>query len=345
MLLAVIFAAVVPQSAAPANVTHHVCLSRGLRWLPPQLKPYWWEPLPSSDAIDGFRGQCEDVAARRGCLHTSGGYGRLNNELLSFVNMIKDSISGGENQFLRLTPSAFIGDILAKHFPSGEDALRSWVCFADDPSTCNHTHDVGAGDAVHGLVEDPKHRARTMGSLHTANFAGAVASQIFLNANGKLRAAVDRFDAMHNLSCRGFVAAHLRNLEGQCTRRAQSAFTAKGPNIVVPDWKAYEAAGLGPADVCRMSDRLISYHNPRNKTLLILHDRQDEARVAELKQAHDVLVYEGEDGVLVDMLLALRADHFFGNPVSSLSAMIMLMRQAAVDSNSLRRPLEVDLIG
>ena len=61
---------------------------------------------------------------------------------------------------------------------------------------------------------------------------------------------------------------------------------------------------------------------------MLLHDRQDRARAAAITRKFGAKVYGGAHGHYVDVLLAIRATYFLGNPVSSFASNIAVTRWA-----------------
>ena len=60
--------------------------------------------------------------------------------------------------------------------------------------------------------------------------------------------------------------------------------------------------------------------------LVIAHDRQNGGRVAEIVKKYKAVVYTGELGLEVDTQLMMHARHMIGNPGSTLSWNVAVVR-------------------
>jgi len=117
-------------------------------------------------------------------------------------------------------------------------------------------------------------------------------------------------EAIQSLSLQdGYVGVHLRWLEGSCHKRS---------------------GGYGPW--CSMDDEYLKSEIKKfgkealNLPLFLAHDRQQKKRVQELKSRFFVKTSEYDD-VSVDTQLLIKATHFIGNNVSSLSGSVHLVRK------------------
>ena len=181
--------------------------------------------------------------------------------------------------------------------------------------------------------------------------AVAALGDVLFRSTATLHAEVDRFLDEHGLRKSGFVAMHMRWLEGGCPRlinQNECAFapvvdcirdqntvrTFRGRALVAPgggERLDFLGAGGFPTeqDICYMTDCYIEYHNPAGLPIFLLHDRQRQERADEIIRTFNATLYAGkEDGARMDMLIALESSFFVGNVVSTFSSNIALARAA-----------------
>ena len=164
--------------------------------------------------------------------------------------------------------------------------------------------------------------------------------QLMLNVKASVQRVVDEFDAGHNLSCERYAVVHLRHLEGTCKRRVSLGRLPYGEQCTAggkPGWSYNGRTCFSPEQVCGASSNFIRHFNPDNLKLVVIHDGQQESRVAQIRDEFGAVAsgpeVSGPTAVLADMLLALRATVFIGNPASTMSFNIRLARQSALVSN------------
>jgi len=151
----------------------------------------------------------------------------------------------------------------------------------------------------------------------SAFFIKSFFHQLLLRPNAELRTSVDEFIQQH--APHGYVALHLRWLEGSCKERIANY---------------HHKFVHSPKDICTLSDDFLDYvfesqGLDRTLPIIVAHDREQPKRVEQLKEKFKVIEYP-EDDMLVDMLLMIKSTYFIPNPRSSVSNVVLEVRSQSL---------------
>lgn len=300
-----------------------------ISWSPPKLYNGWWGGLthtepPSSEESAAFYKACKAAS----CIQAVGEYGRLNNQLISLSHLVGLTVMSKPRR--RLVLSSMTHRFVEQGFDL-TGVFDGWAC-VDVSSGVSCPKTVPMKDAYFASATDESNsRGSVFSSWHKNSrndrqenlFHGNVLAQIFMRPQPEIKQAMEEFDRKYQLSCTGYLAVHLRGLEGTCISRVNSHNAALNQYL---DWDAGSAS-----DLCSMSDSLIEKHLaklPRGTQVVLLHDRQNKGRASAIVRKFNAKVYEGPKGSFVDLLLAFKSSYFLGNPASSFASNIAVARWA-----------------
>ena len=165
-------------------------------------------------------------------------------------------------------------------------------------------------------------------------FREEILSQLLLRPKKDLRDEIDAFEKKHNLT-NGYNTIHLRSLPSSTLNKE---FIAKQPHSVTMD----DGEKVTAVDLCTMSSRYIRYATKRANTshlpYFLMTDGLNAERIAEIKKEFNAVTYSAKKPQInenastfnpqwVDTLMAIRAQSFLGNPASSFSSNIFLIRR------------------
>jgi hypothetical protein len=300
-----------PQNNAQTLLQRtHVGDIAALAWDPAPLDSHWWEPLRAThDSPD-----CTNRSVKA-AVHISDVYGRTNNAVIEWVHAVAFVVSRPE-------PTVLVTDgVLETHVGGGFDLVasaRGWVCTTPQwPShavtnVTLHTRDVFWAPENH---------------LFGVLFRETALHQLLLRPRQFVRDAVLAFESTHNLVLGGYIAVHLRNLEGSCTRRSE-LHDSSVLRALLPPWSA---AVHNATDICSMSHRYLSVVLAAypGVPVVLAHDRQDNVRAADIRARFGAVSYSGPHDAFVDMQLLIRAKYLVGNPASSMSYVADSVRRVA----------------
>ena len=341
----------------PLVSSSKTCVPHSRRWNPQPLKFRWWDPLVQTDKFDNWQQDCLNAK----CIRATGEYGRSNNILKRFVHEVMLATS-------MPTPRALVlrqdndGDyqvqtLLKSNFPRAIISLQNWVCVRT-PKSCGNNWETFSAQQLyyfhqkirnssvpniqlvdHGHnftsgLSTPSFDMNTKGEVHSPHahpwFFGNVIAQIFLNASPTLQKFVDTFDSRHQLSCRGYIAVHIRRLEGTCKHRIESGAIEYGSTTTERGWTYDGVTNFTASDICDCSDRLLNHYNPDRAPIFIMSDSHtlSKSRLNVIRTKYNVYTAPEGTNMWAEALLAIRAKLFIGNPASTLSANIELARLA-----------------
>ena len=208
-----------------------------------------------------------------------------------------------------------------------QTATKNWACVIEKGATENTSHVTEF--KTEGLFRAGKGQGRNL-------FREEILSQLLLRPNKDLRDEIDAFEKKHNLT-NGYNTIHLRWFNS-CPSAVQDNFIAKQPHSVTMD----DGEKVTGTDLCTMSSRYIRYATKRANTshlpYFLMTDGQNEERIAEIKKEFNAVTYSAKKPQInesastfnpqwVDTLLGIRAQSFLGNPESSFSSNIFLIRR------------------
>eukprot|EP00035_Acanthoeca_spectabilis_P010454 m.185358 g.185358 ORF g.185358 m.185358 type:complete len:435 (+) comp15025_c1_seq1:137-1441(+) len=300
-----------PARAAAARIPQRCDAeaAAGLSWDPPPLDARWWEPLRASDVT-------EDCLSRTVAVHLVHVYGRTSNVLLEWVHALGFTVTHRPPAILVV--DGVLHSLVGTAFDTAA-ATAGWACLAPQaPHTVTHNVTLHLRDVFH--APENAH----FGSL----FRERVLGQLMLRPIASVRDAVLGFERAHGLQMGGYVAVHLRGLEGKCTRMSE-LHNSMLLGAMHPPW---DNATHTAADVCSMSHRYLAAVMrgfSGHCRMVLAHDRQDTARAADIARRFNAVTYTHTNDVLVDIQLLLRSGFFVGNPASSLSVAVATVRAAA----------------
>eukprot|EP00040_Diaphanoeca_grandis_P004483 m.29029 g.29029 ORF g.29029 m.29029 type:complete len:349 (-) comp16025_c0_seq1:23-1069(-) len=332
LFIAIVAGVAIAVECLGLGVASESCLRPPLRWNPPPLGRGFWKPVVDTTDENVRQEQCQ----RASCLKLDGAYGRSNNILVRFFHELLLASALDTPMAYSLSGSDTEMDSILSRFPGALEKLQNWACIRKDCTTwethsaedlfylrdtSKELHDHKQSGAVHQF-----HNPST-NILNPTLFSGAVFSQILLNANEKIKQDVDKFAKEHNFYCGRYAVLHLRGLEGSCERRiTEQAHFHKNKTATTPDYYSVEGVHwFTPKEICSSSDRFIQTYNPDNLPLMLMHDGQDMSRVSQITSTHKALIFPGRD-MWAEIILAVRADVFIRNPMSSMSSNIIAAR-------------------
>ena len=134
-----------------------------------------------------------------------------------------------------------------------------------------------------------------------------------------------------------YVAIHLRSLEGTCVARLRLEGVAV-QRVTARDM----GRDVTAEDLCSMSGAYVKAALrmdavPRGWPVLLVHDGQNTQKAGKLRKNWDAV--ETHATAYADLILAVRSAYFIGNPASSFSANVVMIRRAlgaAPESSNLR---------
>jgi len=272
-----------------------------------------------------------------------GSFGRTNNRLLSFANLLllAPRLPG--------RPAVVLPETLVASLPRDAydwrnvvAALSTWVCVVEEASPLARTaRNATARDLFFvGLTPALGHRATP--SFFEAR--GDVLAQILLRPSFAVRASVDGFlRASVPLAtdagvARPYVAVHLRGLEKWCdhavpagryletSQRLRTADLRRGPGRRFNhplETKDLCSMAYGYIDGAMIMDRV-----PKRWPYVLVHDGQQKQREGEIKERYGAVKYEGPFAPFVDLLLLVKSSYLLANPVSTFSLNAHFVRKA-----------------
>jgi len=247
----------------------------------------------------------------------------MNNALIELAHLLEFAAT-------RLEPTlVVVPDAVQQLVPRSQfDYSFSWVCVANAAPVHLKVEGADLKD-VYWWDAGPATNFGHAGlpSLHSVELKGLILAKIVMRPQPALRALVER------LSPKGpYVAIHLRNLEGSCVERL------KLEGLAV---QRVTSRDLGrevlPADLCSMTGAYVRAALrmdgvPREWPILLVHDGQSKTRARKLRNR--LRAAETNGTPFADLVIAVRSSYFIGNPASSFSANVVLIR------NALGAPLE-----
>jgi hypothetical protein len=273
--------------------------------------------------------------------------GQFNNGLLSLTNAaLLAAASGGTTALSSHAAKTLrsVGGYLSDLPVDFTHALRPWVCLVahhKNRSTVYRLHAHGPLLAVlHADAKALFHKRTAAEFPRDYGWHRAlIAAQVFSLVGFSLRAEVLAVEAALGLSG-GFNAVHLRGLDGECARGAawippdakpacdmgnaylDAALKKTKANLKLPLFVATD--GQNPNATARLVARYGAKLQPSAfvspPLAATTGDGGAQAVAAEPRFKHQAL--------LVDMLLLMRAEVFVGNPASTLSRHVQLVRAA-----------------
>ena len=136
-----------------------------------------------------------------------------------------------------------------------------------------------------------------------------------------------------------YVAIHLRSLEGTCVGRLRLEGVAV-QRVTARDM----GRDVTAEDLCSMSGAYVKAALrmdavPKGWPILLVHDGQNTQRAGKLRNSRNWRAVETHATAYADLILAVRSAYFIGNPASSFSANVAMIRRAlgaAPESSNLR---------
>ena len=168
---------------------------------------------------------------------------------------------------------------------------------------------------------------------HSAELKGLILAQIVMRPQPGLREMVKR------VSPRGpYVAIHLRSLEGTCVGR----LWLEGMTQVQRVTSRHMGRAVTAEDLCNMDGGYVKAALrmdavPRGWPIVLITDGQNTQKAGKLRKNWGAV--ETHATAYADLVLAVRSAYFIGNPASSFSANVVMIRRAlgaAPESSNLR---------
>ena len=310
-----------PDPGDPGGVVGHTRLFEKYQATEPFVAAY--------DPAIRPRRTAPDCARPSRAVTANSTYGRLNNALIALTHLLEFAATAPEPTVVVLPEH--VKEWVPRTEFNYSGALGGWVCVADAPPAGLRVEEADLRD-IYWWAAGPTTNFGRTGLPTSAELKGLILAQIVMRPQPGLRALVAR------VSPKGpYVAIHLRSLEGTCVARLRLEGVAV-QRVTARDM----GRDVTAEDLCSMSGAYVKAALrmdavPRDWPILLVHDGQNTQKAGKLRKNWHAV--ETHATAYADLILAVRSAYFIGNPASSFSANVVMIRRAlgaSVTSSNLR---------
>ena len=311
------------------------CVVRGgvltyLDWDPEGLEAFWWKPSGCLTFESEERCSTRSLAAVQAerCgrsvvgLNAVGRRGRTNNAIIELANILALSVQEEPPLTVVFGSPGSVFDRFAL-FDEYDilSAAKDWACVTTNETTWLKEGEDRQVSTINASQVYYLRRQTLAGNL----IRGYVLGQLMLRPAPRVRVEVEAFEQSLDAPF-GYVAIHLRYLEGTCVRRmlrrGQKGLREKRTN----EEDAETICHMPEAYVRRQLKEAHVDHLP----VVLAHDHERPDLATHLQRALNAKSYDGDPdlGEAVDAQLLLRAQFVITNPASTLSTNVIDVRCA-----------------